>query len=122
MSKKSQPETCKVKILGRLWTLVKKNPPHPLYDGLCCYDLRQILLAPSGLRTRRLELLAHELLHARFRDLDEDSVLEAGRLIDRIHRKVSNYGFRMRTEKTPTPSLAKAAKKKRATKSKKPHR
>lgn len=122
MAKKSQPETCKVKILGRLWTLVKKRPPHPSYDGLCCYDLRQILLAPSGLRVRRLELLAHELLHARFRELDEDSVLEAGRLIDRIHRKVNTYGFRMRTEKAPSLASSKAAKKKRATKSRKPRR
>jgi len=107
---KSQPEACKVKILGRLWTLVKKHPPHPLYDGLCCYDNRQIMFAPSGLRTRRLELLAHELLHARFRELDEDSILEAGRLIDRIHKKVRNYGFRMKNTQPVQMTAVKPAK------------
>lgn len=107
---KSQPEACKVKILGRLWTLVKKHPPHPLYDGLCCYDNRQIMFAPAGLRTRRLELLAHELLHARFRELDEESILEAGRLIDRIHKKVRNYGFRIKNTQPVQMTAVKPAK------------
>lgn len=120
--KNSQPDACKIKILGRLWTLVKKHPPHPSYDALCCFDIRQIMFAPSGLRTRRLELLSHELLHARFRELDEDSVTEAGRLIGRIHQKVKNYGFRIKDTNplSPTPAkAAKAAKSKSAKKAKK---
>jgi hypothetical protein len=110
MPKNPQPETCKVKILGRLWTLVKKQPPHPSYDGLCCFEDRKIFLGPSGLRTRRLELLSHELLHARFRELDEESILDAGRLIHRIHKKVRNYGYRMCHSSGASLTPAKAAK------------
>lgn len=106
-----QFQSCKIRVLGRLWTLIKKQPPHPRHDGLCWYEERKILLAPSGLRTRRLELLAHELLHARFRDLDEESVLEAGKLIGRLHRKVKNYGFKLFGEPLPALSPSKAARK-----------
>jgi hypothetical protein len=114
MSTPKKPQSCKVRILGRLWTLIKKQPPHPSYDGLCCYDERKILLGPSGLKSRRLELLSHELLHARFQELDEESVLEAGKLIGRLHKKIRNYGFRMNDDTLSPPLVpAKAAKKRR---------
>jgi hypothetical protein len=113
MSAGKKPQFCKIRILGRLWTLVKKQPPHPTYDGLCCYDERKIMLGPSGLKTRRLELLSHELLHARFQELDEESILDAGRLIGRMHKKIRNYGFRVLEDSKIQPVMTKAAQKRR---------
>lgn len=108
----------KIRILGEVWTMLRKRPPHPRYDGLCCYEDKKIYFAPSALRTRRLEIVAHELLHARFRELDEDSILSAGQLISRVVRKVRNSGARICEMATPyTPlstSKAATARKKRA--------
>lgn len=124
MSEKKSPNSPKVRILGEVWTLMRKNPPHPKYDGLCCYDDKKIYFAPSALRTRRLELVAHELLHARFRELDEDSILAAGHLISRVVRKVRNSGARIYEMALPPISLspakaAKARQKRKTSKSKK---
>lgn len=124
MSEEKSPNSPKIRILGEVWTLLRKNPPHPRYDGLCCYEDRKIYFAPSALRTRRLELVAHELLHARFRELDEDSILAAGQLISRVVRKVRNSGTRICEMALPQVSLspskaAKSRKKKKTKKSRK---
>ncbi len=71
------------------------------------------MLGPSGLKTRRLELLSHELLHARFQELDEESILDAGRLIGRMHKKIRNYGFRVLEDSKIQPVMTKAAQKRR---------
>lgn len=115
MSEEKSPNSPKIRILGEVWTLLRKNPPHPRYDGLCCYEDKKIYFAPSALRTRRLELVAHELLHARFRELDEDSILAAGQLISRVVRKVRNSGARICEMAIPAVSMspAKAAKARR---------
>jgi hypothetical protein len=54
-------------------------------------------------------------LHARFRELDEDSILAAGQLISRVVRKVRNSGARICEMAMPAVSLspAKAAKTRR---------
>jgi hypothetical protein len=111
----------KIKILGEVWTLLRKNPPHPRYDGLCCYEDKKIYFAPSALRIRRLEIVAHELLHARFRELDEESVLAAGHLISRVVQKVRNSGARI-CDMVPRPSPAKAAKSRKSRKPQKASR
>ncbi len=113
MSEEKTQTATKIRILGEVWTLLRKNPPHPRYDGLCCYEDKKIYFAPSGLRTRRLELVAHELLHARFRELDEESILAAGQLISRVVRKVRNSGARICEMVAPSPVLAKAARTKK---------
>jgi len=109
MSATTSQNSPKIKILGEVWTLLKKNPPHPRYDGLCCYEDKKIYFAPSALRVRRLEIVAHELLHARFRELDEESVLAAGQLISRVVQKVRNSGARICDMVARPPITAKAA-------------
>ena len=50
-------------------------------DGICDYDKRTIFISPKSTRNL-LNVLSHELLHARFRDLEEDAVEEMGTLIE----------------------------------------
>lgn len=110
MSQGNSQNSPKIRILGEMWTLMRKHPPHPRYDGLCCYDDKKIYFAPSALRSRRLELVAHELLHARFKELDEESILSAGLLISRVVQKVRNSGANICGMLVRQPVLAKAAK------------
>jgi hypothetical protein len=50
-------------------------------DGICDYDKRTIFISQKSTRNL-LNVLSHELLHARFKDLEEDAVEEMGTLIE----------------------------------------
>jgi hypothetical protein len=79
--KSSRGRAKRVSIDGKKWTIRLQRPPsrEPL-DGLCVKDDRVIYLRPSAMQTRGIELVCHELIHARLFDIDEDAVDEIGRL------------------------------------------
>lgn len=56
-------------------------------DGICDYDKRTIFINPKSGRSL-LNVLSHELLHARFRDLEEDAVEEMGTLIEEAYEEI----------------------------------
>ncbi len=56
-------------------------------DGICDYDKRTILINPKSSRNL-LNVLSHELLHARFRDLEEDAIEEMGTLIEEVYEEM----------------------------------
>lgn len=83
-------KTVKKTINGKTWKIQfgyagKTNGVEN--DGICDYDKRTIFISPKSTRNL-LNVLSHELLHARFRDLDEDAVEEMGTLIEEAYEEV----------------------------------
>jgi hypothetical protein len=77
--------TKRISIDGKPWRIKIQRPPaREAYDGLCVKDDRTIYIHPDALGHRGIELVAHELIHARLFDLDEDCVDELGRLISEV--------------------------------------
>jgi hypothetical protein len=75
----------RIKIDGRTWTVKIVRPPaRSSYDGLCVQDNRTIYLHPEALKHRAIELVCHELIHARLFDIDEGAVEEIGRLAGEV--------------------------------------
>jgi hypothetical protein len=58
-------------------------------DGICDYEKRTIFIHPKSSRNL-LNVLSHELLHARFRDLEEDAIEEMGTLIEEVYEEMRN--------------------------------
>jgi hypothetical protein len=56
-------------------------------DGICDYDKKTIFINPQSQRNL-LNVLSHELLHARFRDLEEDAIEEMGTLIEEAYEEM----------------------------------
>jgi hypothetical protein len=56
-------------------------------DGICDYEKRTIFINPKSSRNL-LNVLSHELLHARFRDLEEDAIEEMGTLIEEAYEEM----------------------------------
>lgn len=56
-------------------------------DGICDYEKRTIFINPKSSRNL-LNVLSHELLHARFRDLEEDAIEEMGTLIEETYEEM----------------------------------
>jgi hypothetical protein len=68
------PKVRKVRIRGKTWRILVKTPPvKEKIEGLCVYDERTIYLRPG---TDLPATLIHEVLHACYPDLDEDSIVE----------------------------------------------
>ena len=61
-------------------------------DGICDYDSRTILINPKSTRNL-LNVLSHELVHARFRDLEEDAIEEMGSLIEETYWEMLEISF-----------------------------
>lgn len=77
--------TKRVRIDGKLWRVKLQRPPgKTAYDGLCVADDRIIYLHPTAVKSRGIELVAHELVHARLYDIDEEAVDEIGRLTSEV--------------------------------------
>jgi hypothetical protein len=79
-----------IKINGKLWKYgwgdgrKYKNIP---VDGLCDYNAKTIIISRKS--TRSLEEVAcHEVLHARFPDLTEESIFEVGEIVGEIVQKI----------------------------------
>ena len=61
-------------------------------DGICDYEKKTIFINPKSQRIL-LNVLSHELLHARFPDLDEDCVEEMGELISDCYYEMLEICF-----------------------------
>lgn len=82
-----------VHINGSIWkygygntgtTNGKKN------DGLCVYQSKTIYINPQS--TRSLEdIVCHEFIHARFPDLNEEAVDDAGDILGKVLNKFKNH-------------------------------
>lgn len=85
MPKSRRGRAKRVRIDGQWWTIRLQRPPEKgPYDGLCVKTDRVIYLHPDAVKTRGIELVCHELIHARLFDIDEDAVEEIGRLCGEI--------------------------------------
>jgi len=83
--KPSRGRAKRVSIDGKKWTIRLQRPPSRVpVDGLCVKDDRVIYLHPHAIQTRGIELVCHELIHARLFDIDEDAVDEIGRLTGEV--------------------------------------
>jgi hypothetical protein len=59
-------------------------------DGICDYEKRRITISRGSTRNL-LDVLAHEILHARFPDLTEESVNETAGIIDEAYGAFSKF-------------------------------
>lgn len=77
--------TKRVAIDGKPWRIKIQRPPaREAFDGLCVKDDRTIYIHPDAIAHRGIELVCHEIVHARLFDLDEECVDEIGRLVGEI--------------------------------------
>lgn len=53
-------------------------------DGICDYTNHRITISNKSVRSL-LDVLAHEILHARFPDLTEESINETARIINDVY-------------------------------------
>jgi hypothetical protein len=91
MTKKS----VKARINGHLWTIKFGHPGKTAGvtdDGCCDYEKRLITINPNS-QSNLLNVLSHELIHARLSDLQEDAVEELGTLIDEVYWQVLKLSF-----------------------------
>jgi hypothetical protein len=91
MTKKS----VKARINGHLWTIKFGNPGKTdgvTDDGCCDYEKRLITINPNS-QSNLLNVLSHELIHARLSDLQEEAVEELGTLIDEVYLQVLKLSF-----------------------------
>jgi len=91
MTKKS----VKARINGQLWTIKFGHPGKTdgvTDDGCCDYEKRLITINPNS-QSNLLNVLSHELIHARLSDLQEDTVEELGTLIDEVYWQVLKLSF-----------------------------
>ncbi len=91
MTKKS----VKARINGQLWTIKFGHPGKTdgvIDDGCCDYEKRLITINPKS-QSNLLNVLSHELIHARLSDLQEETVEELGTLIDSVYWEVLKLSF-----------------------------
>jgi len=91
MTKKS----VKARINGQLWTIKFGCPGKTdgvIDDGCCDYEKRLITINPKS-QSNLLNVLSHELIHARLSDLQEETVEELGTLIDSVYWEVLKLSF-----------------------------
>lgn len=75
----ARPQTAKIKIRGRVWTVIFRPVPcEPTLFGICDYDTKTIRVHP-GKEPRGT--LIHEVIHACLPDLSETAVDETERAI-----------------------------------------
>jgi hypothetical protein len=76
-------------IQGKKWSLRFGNPGSTKGipdDAVCDYDTRIITIRRKA-KGSFLNCIAHELLHARCPDLDEEAAHDYGDLLDEVFRK-----------------------------------
>lgn len=78
-------KTKRVAIDGKPWRIKLQRPPaRQAYDGLCVKDDRTIYIHPEAIAHRGIELVCHEVIHARLFDIDEEAVDEIGRIVGEV--------------------------------------
>ena len=85
----------KKKINGRIWKIQfghAGKSDKVDNDGICDYEKRTIFINPKSGRSL-INVLSHELLHARFQDIEEDAVEEMGTLIDDVYYAMCEITF-----------------------------
>lgn len=87
---------CTATILGKRWVIGFGFPGRTrgvVDDGSADKIQRRIVIhAARNGRTRSLvECTVHELLHARFPDIEEEAVNEFGELVARVYEKLSHH-------------------------------
>lgn len=81
----SRRATKRISVNGKAWRVKLQRPPaREAYDGLCVQDDRTIYIHPDAIAHRGIELICHELIHARLFDIDEEAVDEIGRLVGEV--------------------------------------
>ena len=84
--------TKKVKLDGKTWTVKIQRPPErKTLAGLCVKDDREIYLHPDEIIHRGIELVCHEVVHARLFDIDEEAVEEIGEVSADICRWIAKH-------------------------------
>lgn len=79
----------KVRLNGETWKIIRRGRSKGAAQthGYVLSDRKAIYLDPKLRGKKLIEIVAHELLHARFIDLDEASVTEAAEAIASVlHR------------------------------------
>ena len=82
-----------VKINGSIWVYGYGNTGTTKghkNDGICCYHIKTIYINPQAERPLE-EIICHELLHARFPDLSEESVEDAGDILGKVINEFKNH-------------------------------
>jgi hypothetical protein len=87
---------CTATILGKRWSIGFGFPGKTkgiVDDGSADKHQRRIVIhAAHNGRTRSLvECTVHELLHARFPDIEEEAITEFGELVARVYEKLSAH-------------------------------
>lgn len=81
---------CTIWIGGNRWKLRRCRVPPDRY-GDCCHTTRTIRVSHKLAGEELLNVILHELIHARWPDLSEDAVLE---FADELAGVVHAEGFR----------------------------
>jgi hypothetical protein len=85
----------KKKINGKLWKIQfghAGKTDKVNNDGICDYEKRTIFINPNSGRSL-INVLSHELLHARFPDLEEDAIEDMGTLIEEVYYQMAEISF-----------------------------
>lgn len=88
-------KTIKKQINGKSWKIQfghAGKTDNVDNDGICDYETRTISINPKSGRNL-LNVLSHELLHARFQDLEEDAIEEMGTLIEEAYLEMLEISF-----------------------------
>jgi len=92
MKPKRKVPTKRIRIQNNWWKVKLERPPtKETYDGLCVPGDRTIYLHPIAIKTRGIELVCHELIHARLFDIDEEAVEEIGTLAGEVAAFVAKH-------------------------------
>lgn len=85
----------KTRINGDSWTIKFGDPGKTdgiTNDGICDYEKRTIIINKKS-QSNLLNVLSHELTHARLQDLQEETVEELGTLIDEVYWQMLKLSF-----------------------------
>jgi hypothetical protein len=82
---KARHPTKRIAIDGKTWRVKIQRPPtRDVNDGLCEPNDRTVYIHPAAIADCGIETVCHELMHARFYDIEEKAVEEFGRLVAEV--------------------------------------
>lgn len=75
-----------VRIDGKTWKLTRRRSPARSEDNGACYQDRKLIYLSPDIETRSklINVIAHEVLHAFNWHIDEDYVQEFGDVVERV--------------------------------------
>jgi len=86
-----------LKIRGKMWKVYMGGTKDSTW-GLTSFKNRSIYLHPSLWKRKQpillLQVVAHELMHAIFPDLNEESIVEYDTLLGRMIRRLNDVEWR----------------------------